>query len=94
VQKVVTFSLGLVAGGLLIRARRARIHAERLGAATFETLLNAIDANDAITGAHVRRVASYSLILCDAMEFDELTGQGNARCQKLCLTLCRSHRRG
>jgi len=79
VQQVVTFSLGLVAGGLLIRARRARIHAERLGAATFETLLNAIDANDAITGAHVRRVASYSLILCDAMGFDELTSHSVER---------------
>ena len=45
--------------------------AERLGAATLETLLNAIDANDAVTGAHVRRVTSFSLILCDAAGFDE-----------------------
>ena len=51
----------------------ARILAERLGAATLETLLNAIDANDAVTGAHVRRVARYSLILCDALELDEPT---------------------
>lgn len=71
VLNLTPFSLGLVAGGLLIRERRARIHAERLGASTLETLLNAIDANDAITGAHVRRVASYSLILCDAAGFDE-----------------------
>jgi len=34
-------------------------------------LLNAIDANDAVTGAHVRRVARYSLILCEALELDE-----------------------
>jgi HD-GYP domain-containing protein (c-di-GMP phosphodiesterase class II) len=39
---------------------------ERLAAAALETLLNAIDANDAQTGAHVRRVASYALILADA----------------------------
>jgi HD-GYP domain-containing protein (c-di-GMP phosphodiesterase class II) len=71
--KLTPFSIGLVAGGLLIRERRARIHAERLGAATLETLLNAIDANDAVTGAHVRRVASYSLILCDAAGFDDRT---------------------
>jgi HD-GYP domain-containing protein (c-di-GMP phosphodiesterase class II) len=58
---------------LLIRERRGRIHAERLGASTLETLLNAIDANDAVTGAHVRRVASYALILCTAADFDERT---------------------
>jgi putative two-component system response regulator len=67
------FVLGIIASGLLIRERRARIHAERLGAATLETLLNAIDANDAVTGAHVRRVASYALILCAAADFDERT---------------------
>ena len=39
---------------------------ERLAAAALETLLNAIDANDASTGAHVRRVATYALILADA----------------------------
>lgn len=39
---------------------------ERLAAAALETLLNAIDANDAGTGSHVRRVASYALILADA----------------------------
>lgn len=71
--KLTPFSFGLVAGGLLIRERRARLHAERLGAATLETLLNAIDANDAVTGAHVRWVASYSLLLCDAAGFDERT---------------------
>jgi len=44
---------------------------ERLGAAALETLLNAIDANDPITGAHVRRVARYALVLADAMGCDE-----------------------
>lgn len=63
--------VGLAASGLVIRARRHRILAERIGAATLETLLNAIDANDAVTGAHVRRVARYSLILCEALELDE-----------------------
>ena len=43
---------------------------ERLGAAALETLLNAIDANDPVTGAHVRRVARYSLVLVDAMGGD------------------------
>lgn len=67
------FVLGITAGGLLMRERRARTNAERLAAATLETLLNAIDANDAVTGAHVRRVASYALILCAAADFDERT---------------------
>jgi HD-GYP domain-containing protein (c-di-GMP phosphodiesterase class II) len=44
---------------------------ERLGAAALETLLNAIDANDPVTGAHVRRVARYALVLVDAMGGDE-----------------------
>lgn len=46
---------------------------ERLGAAALETLLNAIDANDPITGAHVRRVARYALVLADAMGADAHT---------------------
>ena len=71
--RFVPFGVGLLAGGLLIRERRAKIHAERLGAATMETLLNAIDANDATTGAHVRRVANYSLILAEAADLDEPT---------------------
>ena len=44
--------------------------AARFAAASLETLLNAIDANDADTGAHVRRVATYALILA---EFADLT---------------------
>lgn len=62
---------GLGAGGLLLHEHRARQHAERLAAATLETLLNAIDANDPVTGAHVRRVARYALILGDAADLGE-----------------------
>jgi HD-GYP domain-containing protein (c-di-GMP phosphodiesterase class II) len=51
--------------------RSKRASAERFAAAALETLLFAIDANDAQTGAHVRRVASYAIILGDAAELDE-----------------------
>jgi HD-GYP domain-containing protein (c-di-GMP phosphodiesterase class II) len=61
----------ILAGTLLQRQRAARRGAERFVAATLETLLNAIDANDHETGAHVRRVASYSLTLATAAELDE-----------------------
>lgn len=44
---------------------------ERFAAATLETLLNAIDANDRETGAHVRRVATYALILAEEAGLDE-----------------------
>lgn len=56
---------------LALREHRERQKAERLSAATLETLLNAIDANDPLTGAHVRRVATYSLILAEAADVDE-----------------------
>ncbi len=49
------------------RARDGRQSAERLAAATLETLLNAIDANDSVTGRHVRRTAAYALCLADAV---------------------------
>ena len=49
----------------LKREQAGRKLAERFAAASLETLLNAIDANDAETGAHVRRVAMYALILAD-----------------------------
>jgi HD-GYP domain-containing protein (c-di-GMP phosphodiesterase class II) len=67
------FSIGAVAGAgaLAYRENRERTRAERLGAATLESLLNAIDANDADTGAHVRRVAAYSLILAEAADLDD-----------------------
>jgi len=64
---------GAAAGALLIRERQRRLTAERLAAAVLETLLRAIDANDAETGAHVRRVARYALILADAADLDERT---------------------
>jgi HD-GYP domain-containing protein (c-di-GMP phosphodiesterase class II) len=73
IPKGVAFGVGLAAGGLLMRERRFRISAERLGAATLETLLATIDANDAVTGAHVRRVAACSLILAEEAELDERT---------------------
>jgi HD-GYP domain-containing protein (c-di-GMP phosphodiesterase class II) len=71
--------VGFLAGGLLVWERRARLHAERLGAATLETLLATIDANDAVTGAHVRRVAEYSLSLVAAAGFDERTSRSIER---------------
>ena len=63
---------GSVAATVLAqRERSGRQSAERFAAAALETLLNAIDANDAETGAHVRRVANYALILADAAGLDE-----------------------
>lgn len=59
-------SAATLGAALLARERRARERAERLAAALSETLLNAIDATDPQTGAHVRRVARYALILADA----------------------------
>lgn len=55
-------------GALALRERQARRSAERLAAALLETLLNAIDATDAQTGAHVRRVAHYSLLMAEAAD--------------------------
>ena len=73
-RELVPVTIGAAAaGGLLYREHNARTRAERLSAATLETLLNAIDANDAITGAHVRRVATFALILGDAAGYDERT---------------------
>src|SRR5512140_2701468 len=63
--------LGVTSGALYARERRRRLRLERLGAATLETLLNAIDANNPETGEHVRRVARYALILADAADLDE-----------------------
>lgn len=72
-SRLLTFGLGAAAGALVIHERRERGRAERLGAATLETLLDAIEANDAETGAHVRRVALYSQILAEAADLDEHT---------------------
>jgi HD-GYP domain-containing protein (c-di-GMP phosphodiesterase class II) len=55
---------------VVFRERRRLIAAERLGAATLETLLNAVDANDPVTGNHVRRVAASALVLADAAGLD------------------------
>jgi len=51
--------------------RKLRRQAERFSAAALESLLRAIDANDPQTGAHVRRVAEYALILVDAIGLPE-----------------------
>ena len=62
---------GIVTGVLLIREQRRREAAERFAAASLEALLNAIDANDADTGFHVRRVAAYALVLADAAQLGD-----------------------
>ena len=55
------------AAALVLRHEfKGRQTAERIAAASLESLLKAIDANDPDTGAHVRRVATYALILADA----------------------------
>jgi putative nucleotidyltransferase with HDIG domain len=55
------------AAALLLRHElKGRQAAERIAAAALESLLKAIDANDPDTGAHVRRVATYALLLADA----------------------------
>ncbi len=65
-------ALGAAAiGAAFLREKRRRATAERLGAAALETLLNAVDANDSVTGAHVRRVAAVAIVLADAAELDE-----------------------
>ncbi len=72
-REIVPLTLGAAAGGLLYREHAIRTRAERMSAATLETLLNAIEANDAETGAHVKRVAAYALILGEAAGFDDHT---------------------
>ena len=70
---MVPLTLGAAATGLLYREHTIRTRAERLSAATMETLLNAIEANDAETGAHVKRVAAYALIMGEAAGLDDHT---------------------
>ena len=61
-----------VAAGIVAQhERRGRQSMERFAAASLETLLNAIAANDAQTGEHVRRVAAYALVIADAAGLDE-----------------------
>ncbi|MHB1224893.1 MAG: HD-GYP domain-containing protein [Gemmatimonadaceae bacterium] len=52
------------------RERDARRAAERFGAAAFESILFAIDANDADTGRHVRRVAASAVVLAECAGLD------------------------
>lgn len=66
----VPLAIGAASGVLLARERMIRRNMERLAAATLETLLNAIDANDAETGAHVRRVAAYAIVLGEEAMLD------------------------
>jgi HD-GYP domain-containing protein (c-di-GMP phosphodiesterase class II) len=66
-----SFVAGAAAGVLYYNERRERIALERLGAACLESLLDAIDANNPETGAHVRRVAQYALTLACAADLDE-----------------------
>jgi HD-GYP domain-containing protein (c-di-GMP phosphodiesterase class II) len=73
VRSTPALAAGIITGVLLIRERRRRQAAERFAAATLESLLNAIDANDAQTGAHVRRVAAYALVLANAAQLDDHT---------------------
>src|SRR3954470_15148534 len=70
-MKPLTFVAGIVAGAWIVHEHRARQRAERFAAAGLESLLKAIDANDSQTGAHVRRVANYALILADAVGLPE-----------------------
>ncbi len=66
-------AVGVVASSRFRHELVARRAAERFTAAALETLLNAIDANDHETGAHVRRVAQYALALADAAGLDAKT---------------------
>jgi HD-GYP domain-containing protein (c-di-GMP phosphodiesterase class II) len=66
-----SFVAGAAAGALYYRERRKRTALHRLGAATLESLLSAIDANNPETGAHVRRVAQYALIIACAADLDD-----------------------
>ena len=70
-QRPLSIISGLALGGLFVFERRKRQTFERFAAAALESLLKAIDANDAQTGAHVRRVAGYALILADAVGVDD-----------------------
>jgi putative two-component system response regulator len=69
--RYVPLLISAAAGALLARERRIRRRLERLGAASLEALLDAIDANNPETGAHVRRVAGFALIIADAADLDD-----------------------
>ena len=71
VTPLIPLAVSATSGVLLLHELDSRERAERLAAALLETLLNAIDANDPQTGAHVRRVARFALILAEAADLDE-----------------------
>ena len=73
VRQPILLTLGAGLGALLVRQHREAQRSARLAAAALETLLNAIDANDPLTGAHVRRVAAYGMALARAANLDEST---------------------
>ena len=73
VRRPLLLTLGAGVGALLVRQHRESRRSARLAAAALETLLNAIDANDPVTGAHVRRVAAYGMALARAANLDEST---------------------
>jgi HD-GYP domain-containing protein (c-di-GMP phosphodiesterase class II) len=91
-MRILGIAVGAAGATLLVRERQRRLAAERLAAAVLETLLRAIDANDHETGAHVRRVARYALILADAADLDLLNNvpSNASRCST---TSARSTRR-
>lgn len=64
--------LAAAAAALYARERRSRRNVTRFGAATLETLLDSIEANSPVTGAHVRRVARYALIIADSADLDDV----------------------
>ena len=67
-----TAAVGLGAAGWAWRHDRSRrLSAERLAAATLETLLYAVDANDEVTGRHMRRTAAYALCIAEGLELSE-----------------------
>ena len=71
-QSSLPAAAAVAASALLLRHElKGRQTAERIAAAALESLLKAIDANDAETGAHVRRVAAYALVLADAAGLEE-----------------------
>ena len=77
-QLTITPTVGTAVGTAIVatamlwaRQRRLTSRVERLGGAALETLLGAIDANDPVTGAHVRRVARFALALGQAMGASE-----------------------
>jgi putative two-component system response regulator len=73
VPRPLALALGTSIGALVVHQRRQSRRTGRLAAAALETLLNAIDANDSQTGAHVRRVAAYSMTLARAARLDRST---------------------